>query len=247
MKEKPEVKTKTPEQNKFDETPRRTSHRYAMLLSQLGLSVQEMEGTSPEDAVRILQAKLAELKAEKTDYQVLANEGETVMLGGKEYEIAPLTIGADLKWRKQCGKIAADLVDHLMSFVTVQQEIRKGLPALPKKADASDEEIAKAQQARNAAFKEKMGKRMTEIFQEILPYIMGEGLDKIIELLFLYSEELEQNREAIMKESTALEITTAAMAGMRVAFPFVITLVKGLMAAFNKFQQAGLVKIPKVV
>jgi len=227
------------------ETDKRIIHRYAMILKEMGIARADLAGTTPTEAIQIIHSRIEEFKAEKTDMEILANEGEEVTLAGKVYEIKPATIDKDLEWRKQCGRIAGDVATQLVQFTTMRQEIMKGLPELPNRETATEGEIEAALAVREKAYQAETTKRMTEVFQEMLPYLMGEGLDKIIALLFLYSDELKADREKIMAESSSYEIVTAAMAGMRVAFPFVVTLAQGLMAGVNMFQKAGLVRIPK--
>jgi len=90
---------------------------------------------------------------------------------------------------------------------------------------------------------EGQGKTKTtnvEMIQKAMPVLFGEGLDKIVAMLFSYSDELTADREKILAEASSTEVIEAAMEVFNLSFPFVRAVVNGMIKMMTR---AGLAKL----
>ena len=53
---------------------------------------------------------------ERTDTDIIAEKPEIVTLAGKEYEIKPQRVVANLAWRQTCGELSKELVGKFKDF-----------------------------------------------------------------------------------------------------------------------------------
>lgn len=224
------------------ETEKRTIHRYHLICKLLGFSALEFDGVSPDESEAMIKSAIDVLKNQRTDQQVFFNIGDKVKLLDKTYEIKPLSIDKDLAWREKCGEIATEIVDELIDFAGPPAGIQV-LPDVPiGDEDVPLETIERAQKqydeikAKNQIL---LAARNKEMFKKLVPYIMGAGLDKIVDLLFLYSPELRKDETAIRKGAPSHEVVGAAMTAINIAFPFVLSIVRGTLAVVDKAKQSG--------
>lgn len=189
---------------RFKETEKRTLHRYHMICKELGYNAKDFDGVPPDESLQMIQSAIEEMKAKRTDEEVIFNKGDKVTLAGKVYEIKPLSIDEDLAWREKCGEIANEIIDVLIEFAS---------------KDKKDQPQAERNQA---------------MLRGLVPYVMGKGLNKVTELLFLYSPELTADEEKIRKEASSAEVVAGAMKALNVAFPFVESIVSGGLAVVTQ-------------
>lgn len=209
------------------ESNTRTIHRYHQILKEMKLDGDELDGISPDETTEIIQGKLSELRNQRTEQQVLFQEGVSVTLAGKEYEIKPLVLEKSFKWRERCGVFAADLFDTLVQF------------AQPTKTEMPGDVKVNF----FAGLSQEAGIDMSSLLKSCFPYITGKGLDQIIDLLFLYSEELSNDEERIRKEATIDEIVHAAMEAFKIALPFVFTIFRGVLQIMKEAKGRGILRV----
>lgn len=179
---------------------------YKLVLGEVGIDLDEADRLTPPDFSRLVEERVGE-KIRARQEEDIAAQVVRVRLGGEEYEIGVRPIGQDREWRRRCGELAADLLRVVFGG---------GGMSLMDGADGADE---KGEMALGAAMIAKLG--------DALPVLFTDGLDKVIDLFFLYSG---LNREEIEGKATALEIMDAAMRVFEVhAFPFVRAMLAGLM------------------
>lgn len=82
---------------------------------------------------------------------------------------------------------------------------------------------------------ENAGDRRNMI-QSILPVVMAEGIDKLIDLPFLYAPELAEWREG----ASDAELIDAGMGVLELAFPLVLGAVKAVLQIAARAQSAGI-------
>lgn len=212
---------------KKKESNTRTIHRYHQIVKEIGLDSMDLNGVSPEETSEIIQGKLNELRNQRTEQQILFQEGTSVVLAGKEYEIKPLTLEKSFKWREKCGVFAAELFDTLIEFAK---------PVQTEKEDNGKPDFFKG-------LSQEAGIDMSSLLRSCFPYITGRGLDQIIDLLFLYSEELNEDEERIRKEATVDEIVHAAMEAFKIALPFVFTIFRGALQMMKEAKDRGILRV----
>ena len=210
------------------ESNTRTIHRYHQIVKELGIDSQDLDGASPEEASEVIQGKLNELKNQRTEHQILFQKGTSVPLAGKTYEIKPLVLEKSFQWRERCGIFAAELFDTLIQFARPIQEEGENNNNKPTFLNTISQEA---------------GIDMAGLLRSSLPYITGKGLDQIIDLLFLYSEELQEDEEKIRKEATVDEIVHAAMEAFKIALPFVFTIFRGAIQIMKEAKERGILRV----
>ena len=108
------------------------------------------------------------------------------------------------------------------------------------------EKCGELMQSLVAIFKEELEAEGTmkisnvELLQRAMPVLFGEGLDKIVAMLFSYSDELTADREKILAEASSTEVIEAAMEVFNLSFPFVRAVVNGMIKMMTR---AGLAKL----
>lgn len=221
-----------PQQPTPREDKTRTVNRYSTIIKLLGFTFNDLNEKSPDDSEAMINARLDEIRQTPSEAKILFGEGDTVTLAGKSYEIKPLPIDDDLAWRKKAGEIAQDLATHLFALTQA---------SLPDPPTRDENEPLADWQARTAKVLAKAREdQKMEALSAIFPYVFGEGLDKLAELLFTYSEEMRADEKHIRATATSDEMIAAAMTGLEVAFPFVINLVTGIMKLVKRGEAAGL-------
>ena len=167
----------------------KTEYKYRQVLKAIGLSPEEMEGLTP-DEIKLKIAFVLELqKTKKNPDDVLMSSPLTIVLGGVKYDIKPLTIREDNKWRKKMGELFG-------KYLGKQQELT---------VDTDP----------NA------------LMVQLLPILMSEGLDDIVELFFLYAKDLD--KEEIETTCPSTEVISAAMEVFEFTLPLAMSIIKMLM------------------
>lgn len=205
-------------QRRFEDNPLRIRAQRNQMAALLDIKLIHLVGISPEETEKVITERIQTIKAERTETQILMSQGSTVTLAGKEYEIKPMPLRRSMEWRKKVSEIAGEVMDKIL------ESAQKPKTGAPKTILAAT--MAKAS--------ESAGLDMEHIFKQSIPYILGDGLDKIIELLFLYSEELKENEEDILENASAEEVVAAAMEAFQVGFPLVVTVFRGLWSMGQK-------------
>lgn len=213
------------EDGKFEETDKRTIHRYHLILKELGIPEEELKGASPEESSSVIIGVLREAKETRTEEQILLQKGDRVYLGEKSYELPPLTFKNSIRFRERCGVFAKNMFDFILTHAqTPDTEPTNGEMRYPILEIMTKES----------------GINMHALLKEGLPYITGQGFEEIVELLFLCSPEIEADKELIMETASLAQLSHATLEVFRTALPFVVNLFQGMRISYDHAKTAGL-------
>ena len=135
--------------------------------------------------------KTDETKDKRDATDIVLEKPEIVKLAGKEYELKPQKVSANLEWRKKCGEICKEVVG--------------GLDGIDLKSGGNE----------------------ISIIKDFVPFLIGEGFDIAVDMMFAYSPELKTDEAKIRAEATDEEIIDAAITCFRLGFPFLKAMVGG--------------------
>lgn len=226
------------------EETKRTIHRYGLLLKRLGLSAVELDGKTPEESERVFEDALTELRSRRTEAEILYASGAAVRLAGKDYEIKPLPIDRDLAWRQACARVAQDVMDVVFEMADTGKDAPAVVAARQRLYEAEyakdEAAIAAAREALQGAEQAARAEKNKAVLRRIVPYVLTDGLEKAVELLFAYSPELKEAEAEIRATAPSHELVEAAMTALEMALPFVAGVVRGAMRVAKRAKEAGI-------
>lgn len=88
---------------------------YGQVMNALGLPSNALDGLKPQEREAVIKGAIERAKSKRTDAEVISMTGINIVVGGKSYEIKPLTINNDLALRKKCGALAGKFIGIIQS------------------------------------------------------------------------------------------------------------------------------------
>ncbi len=150
----------------------------------------------------------------RSEDQKLFQDPLIVVLGSTTYEVPIKTIAEDREWRKKCGSLSAKLAGMITKYAPSNKKESKEL-----------EELS--------------GSLTEKLIADIMPIIFGEGLDDVIDMLWLYCDPVIKKEEVENTVSSEDVIDAAFKLFEEIGFPFIVKMVRRMM---RMGQSSGLLK-----
>jgi len=216
------------------EEQHRTLHRYHLMCRALGFTAMDFDGKSPVESEDMVRGAIAELKYKPTEAQVLFDQGTVVTIMGQPYELKMLPIDRDRAFRLALTRVVQDLIDVVMQYASAPAFV-----APMKEPGETDAEYSARFDAAKAEHADRDKNRNKTMLQALIPYIMGDGLEQCVDLLFLYSPDLKAKESELRETAPSYELIAAAMEALNLAFPFVVAVTRGILKLAEKGKASG--------
>lgn len=142
-------------------------------------------------------------------------------IGGETHSVKELSIAESTEFRAAAGPLFEPIAEQVLRMsqsADKNKSVEEYLAALPKGLSKAEREAAAKKAEEKAAEAAAL-----KFLPPMVPWLMSDGLSRLVELPFQYAPELEEFRA----DATDVELVRAGMEVLRLVFPlFVMVLLE---------------------
>lgn len=196
-----------------------TEYKLISVLNALDIKYDDVRKLNPVEFNATIKQIVANNRVSRSDYENMM-DCVTVKLGKFEYDVKLRPYTKTKEWRRQAAIFISKYIDHIKNIKT-EDKIDE--------TDKTEEEIANAQSESRFAF-------IKSAVKSLLPIILSDGIEDLIDLMFMYDSTLPKEEIMSSVESGDIktqEIVNAAIKVFKLESGFFINLAKELMGAIR--------------